>query len=67
MIARYAAYPQIFWLVVNDAHYGPEYPKDGVVVDGGTVEGGAYREMVSPWKGTDIVLHLVQKNKSDKG
>ncbi len=28
MLARYAAYPQIFWLVVNDAHYGPEYPNN---------------------------------------
>lgn len=24
MIARYAAYPQLFWLIVNDAHYAPE-------------------------------------------
>ncbi|MGH9338857.1 MAG: DUF5060 domain-containing protein [Acidobacteriota bacterium] len=24
LIARYAAFPQIFWLVVNDAHYAPD-------------------------------------------
>ncbi len=24
LIARYAAYPQIFWLIVNDAHYAPD-------------------------------------------
>ena len=24
----YAAFPQIFWLIVNDAHYGPEYPNN---------------------------------------
>jgi hypothetical protein len=24
LIARFAAYPQIFWLIVNDAHFGPE-------------------------------------------
>jgi alpha-mannosidase len=28
MVARYAAYPQLFWLIVNDAHYGPEYPNN---------------------------------------
>lgn len=28
MVARYAAYPQIFWLVVNDAHYGKDYPNN---------------------------------------
>lgn len=24
LIARFAAYPQIFWLIVNDAHFGPD-------------------------------------------
>lgn len=24
LIARYAAFPQLFWLVVNDAHYAPD-------------------------------------------
>jgi hypothetical protein len=26
ILARYAAYPQVFWLIVNDVHYGPDYP-----------------------------------------
>ncbi|MGI8783185.1 MAG: DUF5060 domain-containing protein [Acidobacteriota bacterium] len=24
LLARYAAYPQLFWLIVNDAHYAPD-------------------------------------------
>lgn len=24
LIARFAAYPQLFWLIVNDAHFGPD-------------------------------------------
>jgi len=24
LVARFAAYPQVFWLIVNDAHFGPE-------------------------------------------
>ena len=27
LIARFAAYPQLFWLIVNDAHFGPEIIK----------------------------------------
>ncbi len=26
VVARFAAYPQIFWLVTNDSHYGSEFP-----------------------------------------
>ncbi len=26
-VARFAAYPQLFWLVVNDAHYGDRFPQ----------------------------------------
>lgn len=28
LIARYAAFPQLFWLFVNDAHYGPKFPNN---------------------------------------
>ena len=28
VVARFAAFPQIFWLVTNDAHYGPEFPNN---------------------------------------
>ena len=28
VVARFAAFPQIFWLVANDAHYGPEFPQN---------------------------------------
>jgi hypothetical protein len=33
LIARFAAYPQIFWLIVNDAYFGPETirPRQGDV------------------------------------
>jgi hypothetical protein len=28
LVARYAAFPQIFWLVSNDAHHGPAFPRN---------------------------------------
>ena len=34
---------------------------DGVVLKSGTVEGGAEREFVAPWKGQDVVLRLLAK------
>ena len=46
MIARYAAYPQIFWLVVNDAHYGPEYPNNNTFAR----EVGAYFQQNDSWR-----------------
>ncbi|MBN2313364.1 MAG: DUF5060 domain-containing protein [Sedimentisphaerales bacterium] len=46
MVARYAAYPQIFWLVVNDAHYGPEYPNNNAYAR----EVGVYFQRHDPWK-----------------
>ncbi|MEJ2701084.1 MAG: DUF4038 domain-containing protein, partial [Sedimentisphaerales bacterium] len=45
MIARYAAFPQIFWLVVNDAHYGPEYPNNNAFAR----EVGTYFQRHDPW------------------
>lgn len=28
VVARYAAYPQLFWLVCNDAYHGPDFPNN---------------------------------------
>ncbi len=46
MVARYAAYPQIFWLVANDAHYGPKHPNNNAYVR----EVGAYFKKHDPWQ-----------------
>lgn len=32
LIARYAAFPQVFWLITNDAHYGPGFPNSNAMV-----------------------------------
>lgn len=37
-------------------------PYDGVAEQAGTVEGGAVREVVAPWKGHDVVLRLLRVN-----
>jgi hypothetical protein len=46
MIARYAAYPQVFWLVVNDVHYGPKYPLNYAFAR----EVGEYFARHDPWR-----------------
>ncbi len=46
MIARYAAFPQIFWLVTNDAHYGPKHPNNNAYAR----EVGEYFRRHDPWR-----------------
>jgi len=46
MVARYAAYPQIFWLIVNDVHYGPNYPNNNALAR----EVGEYFHKHDPWQ-----------------
>jgi hypothetical protein len=46
IIARYAAYPEVFWLVVNDVHYGPKYPLNYAFAR----EVGEYFASHDPWR-----------------
>jgi hypothetical protein len=46
MIARYAAFPQIFWLIVNDAHYGEKFPSNNAYAR----EAGEYFAKHDPWQ-----------------
>jgi hypothetical protein len=46
MIARYAAYPQVFWLIVNDAHYGKNFPNNNALAR----EVGAFFKQHDPWQ-----------------
>jgi hypothetical protein len=46
MLARFGAYPQIFWLVVNDAHYGPQFPNNNAMAK----EVGEYFQRHDPWQ-----------------
>ncbi len=46
MLARYAAYPQLFWLVANDAHYGPKHPNNNAFAR----EVGEYFRKHDPWQ-----------------
>ncbi|MCI0535134.1 MAG: DUF5060 domain-containing protein [Verrucomicrobiales bacterium] len=63
LIARFAAYPQIFWLVVNDAHYAPDQLPDTQADVVGALksrqypnniamarEVGAYFKQHDPWR-----------------
>lgn len=46
IIARYAAFPQVFWLVVNDVHYGPKFPLNYAFAR----EVGEYFRKHDPWQ-----------------
>ncbi|MCZ2150121.1 MAG: DUF5060 domain-containing protein [Bryobacterales bacterium] len=46
MLARFAAFPQLFWLIVNDAHYGPKFPNNNALA----TEVGEYFAKHDPWR-----------------
>jgi hypothetical protein len=46
LVARFAAYPQLFWLIVNDAHYSLRFPKNNAMVR----EIGEYLKQHDPWQ-----------------
>ena len=46
MIARFAAFPQVFWLVTNDAHYGDKHPNNNAFAR----EVGEYFRRHDPWQ-----------------
>lgn len=46
VVARFAAYPQAYWLVSNDTHYGKKYPNNNALVR----EVGKFFEQHDPWR-----------------
>ena len=46
LVARYAAYPQLFWLIANDVHYGDKFPANNAMAR----EVGKYFEQHDPWQ-----------------
>jgi hypothetical protein len=46
IVARYAAFPQVFWLAVNDAHYGANFPRNAALAR----EIGEYLQRSDPWQ-----------------
>lgn len=46
LVARFSSYPQLFWLMTNDAHYGEQYPNSNAMVR----EAGAYLAQHDPWQ-----------------
>lgn len=46
LMARFAAYPQLFWLITNDAHYGDKFPNSNAMAR----EVGAYLKQHDPWQ-----------------
>lgn len=46
VVARFAAYPQLFWLIANDVHYGKRFPNNNAYVR----EVGAYFKKRDPWQ-----------------
>lgn len=46
LVARYAAFPEIFWLAVNDAHYGEKFPHNEALAR----ELGTFLQQHDPWQ-----------------
>jgi len=46
LVARYATYPQIFWLIGNDYSYGKKFPNNNAMAN----EVGRYLEINDPWQ-----------------
>ena len=46
LVARFAAYPQLLWLLTNDAHYGEKFPNSNAMAR----EAGAYLQQHDPWQ-----------------
>ena len=46
MVARYAAYPQVFWLIANDSTYDTNHPNNNAYAR----EVGAYFKKHDPWQ-----------------
>jgi len=46
LVARFAAYPQLFWLITNDAHYGDKFPNSNAMAR----EVGAYLQLHDHWQ-----------------
>jgi hypothetical protein len=46
LVARFAAYPQIFWLITNDAHYGEKFPNNNAMAR----QVGAFLQKNDPWQ-----------------
>jgi hypothetical protein len=46
LVARFGAYPQLLWLIVNDAHYGPKFPNNNALAR----EAGAYLAQHDVWQ-----------------
>ncbi|MDO8543805.1 MAG: DUF5060 domain-containing protein [Opitutaceae bacterium] len=46
IVARYAAFPQVYWLAVNDAHYGKGFPHHNTLAR----EVGEYLKRHDPWQ-----------------
>jgi hypothetical protein len=46
LVARYAAFPQVFWLAVNDAHYGEKFPHNEALAR----EVGTFLHQNDPWQ-----------------
>jgi hypothetical protein len=46
LVARFAAYPQLFWLITHDAHYGEKFPSNTAQAR----EVGAYLQQHDAWQ-----------------
>ncbi len=46
LVSRYAAFPQVYWLAVNDAHYGDNFPRNAALAR----EVGEYLARHDPWR-----------------
>lgn len=53
LVARYAAFPQLCWLIMNDAHFGDGFPRSNALAR----EAGAYLQKHDPWQHPRSVGH----------
>jgi hypothetical protein len=53
LVARFAAYPQLQWLIVNDAHFGEKFPSNNALAR----EVGSYLQKHDPWEHPRSIGH----------
>lgn len=53
LVARYAAYPQLYWLIMNDAHFGEGFPRSNALAR----EAGTYLQEHDPWQHPRSIGH----------
>jgi hypothetical protein len=57
LVARFAAYPQLFWLMTNDAHCGDKFPHSNALVKDADGATGARAPKLARRAQTDYLIY----------